>query len=282
MIAITELTQKINDGLNALATASDFPFVFAIQSEAGEEKPPERIINDVTVYINGITRIVDSDIIPAQATSVSTQTVQLEIAYPLPDDVEPLGKAIEPVRDILDNYFRETWIQTVLDTSGKEFMVAMYATIPTTGEIALTTGPGMMCTFSCYLYYNFVQDGLNSYSFVISFEGAQVPYLDAKITRVPVMSANPYSDTEGVAESLQESSALNIEFTAPTLQSEGNALFTAYKEFLLTGQNPANDVTITYEGTPHMYRMIFGQSSLALEGVKNGYTAISLVQAREV
>jgi len=105
--------------------------------------------------------------------------------------------------------------------------------------------------------------------------------MDATITRVPVMNSTPYSNTGGSAESVTEATALNIEFSAPTLGAEGNALFTAFKNFLLTGQHDVYPVTVMYENTPTTYRMTFGQTALSLEGIKNGNSRITLVEARE-
>lgn len=279
MIALKTLTEKINNGLNALAVSANFPFTFAIQSEGGEYMPPKREGNNVTVYINGITSIADSDVIPVQGTSVSMVTVQLEIAYPLPDDI-PTENAIEPVRAILDAYFNQTFTQSMPDESGKEITTAAYATIPSTGSISQSTGPGMMCTFSCYVYYNFIENGVNSGDVILTFAGTRVPYMDATITRVPVSASNPYSDTSGACEGVTESTALNIEFSAPTMKSADNALFSAYKAFLLTGANPAHEITLLYEGVEYTYSVIFGQSALALEGVKNGNSRITLIEAR--
>lgn len=281
MIAISTLTKAINDGLNALATASGFPFIFAIKSEGGEYVPPKRKGNKVTVYINGVTRIVEGENIPVQGTSMSVQSVSLTLTYPLPDDI-PEEEAIAPVRAILDAYFKQTFVQSFPDENGKDIAVSSVATIPTTGEIAMSTGPGLMCTFTCDISYNFIENGVNSNDFVMLFEGDVIPYMDETITRVPVSAANPYSDTDGVAESVSESTALNIEFSAPTLKSEENALFAAFKLFLLTGQNPAHNVTVTYENETKTYSMKFGQSALSLEGIKNGNSRISLIEAREV
>lgn len=280
MIAIKKLTETINTALNIIASADDCPFVFAIQSEGGEYMPPKREGNNITAYINGITSIVNTEVIPAQGISVSTQTVQLKLSYPLPDDVR-IEDAIAPVRQILNAYFRTTEIQTLTDDRGQAVTVSVYATVPSTGEIALTTGPGLMCTFSCYLYYNFIENGVNSGNCVIEFEGDRCPYTDATLTRVPVDAANPYSDTNGIVESVTESTAFNVEFSAPTLQAGTNALFAAYKEFLLTGKNEVHNVVIHYEDKDYTYRMKFGQTALSLEGVKNGNSRISLVEARE-
>jgi len=280
MISIKSLTKQINNGLNALAATSGFPFEFAIKSEGGEYEPPKRDGNNVTVYINGTTRILDSEVIPAQGVSVSTQTVQLEIAYPMPDDIKP-EDAIAPVRELLNTYFAATSVQALPDANDKPFAVAMYATIPTTGEISQSTGPGLMCTFSCSLFYSFIEDGVNSGSVIMYFNGVQIPYMDANITRVPIMSATPYSNSNGAAKSVIESTALNIEFNAPTLQSLNNPLFTAYKKFLLTGQNSVYNVEIYYENKPETYKMSFGQIVLSLEGVKNGNSRITLIEANE-
>lgn len=280
MIAIKTLTKAINDGLNALAPVYGVPFVFAIKSEGGEYMPPKRKGNSVAVYINGIAEIVDSEVIPSQGVTVCTQTVQLRIAYPLSDDME-IENAISPVRSLLDAYFQQTQVQSLPDENDKQITMSCYATIPTTGEIAMSTGPGLMCTFSCNIYYNFIQDGVNSVGFIMLFGGSHVPYMDATITRVPVMESNPYSDTNGYSESVTEATALNIEFSAPTLQSENNTLFAAFKAFILTGQNPAYVVTVKYEDTVKTYSMRFGQCSLSLEGIKNGNSRITLVEARE-
>lgn len=280
MIAIKELTETINKALNILASGNDCPFVFAIQSEGGEYMPPVRKGNDVTVYINGITSIASSEVIHAQGISVSTQTVQLKLSYPLPDD-ERIENAIAPVRQILNDYFQTATITTMQDDKDQAVTVSMYATIPSTGEIALSTGPGLMCTFSCYLYYNFIENGVNSGNCIIKFEGDVCPYTDATITRVPVDAANPYSDTNGAVQSVTESTAFNVEFSAPTLQAGTSALFAAYKTFLLTGENAVHNVIIRYENKDFTYRMKFGQSSLSLEGVKNGNSRITLVEARE-
>lgn len=280
MIALKTLTEKINNGLNALAVANNFPFVFAVKSEGGEYVPPKRAGNSVTAYINGVTHIVDSDVIPVQGTSVSMLTVQLDIAYPLPDDVM-IESAIEPVRAILDAYFNQSFTQNMKDTSGKEITTAAYATIPSTGSIAQSTGPGLMCTFSCFVYYNFIEGGVNSGDVILTYAGVRVPYIDATITRVPVSASNPYSDTSGACEGVTESTALNIEFNAPTLKSEENALFSAYKAFLLSGDNAPQSITVLFEGQEYTYSVIFGTSALSLEGVKNGNSRITLIEARD-
>lgn len=281
MIAIKELTKQINDGLNTLAAANGFPFVFAVKSEGGEYMPPKRDGNDVTVYINGTTSVVDTDTVPTQGVSVFMQTVKLEIAFPLSDEI-PIEQSIAPIRDLLDAFFSKTPLQTFQDDDGKPIVVSLYANIPTTGSIALSTGVGLMCSFSCNIFYNYIENGVNSFDTVILFDGDRIPYMDATITRVPIMEANPYSGSDGVAETVSVATALNIEISAPTLQAANNALFAACKDFILLGDNTPHEITLDYDGTTKTYKMVFGQCALSLEGLKNGNSRISLVQARSV
>lgn len=281
MIAIKELTKQINDGLNILAAANDFPFVFAVKSEGGEYMPPKRDGNDVTVYINGTTSVVDTDTVPTQGVSVFMQTVKLEIAFPLSDEI-PIEQSIAPIRDLLDAFFSKTPLQTFQYDDGKPIVVSLYANIPTTGSIALSTGVGLMCSFSCNIFYNYIENGVNSFDTVILFDGDRIPYMDATITRVPIMEANPYSGSDGVAETVSVATALNIEISAPTLQAANNALFAACKDFILLGDNTPHEITLDYDGTTKTYKMVFGQCALSLEGLKNGNSRISLVQARSV
>lgn len=281
MISISEITEVINTGLNAVASNNKLGFEFAIQSEGGEYIPPKRMGNVVTPYVNGITRIVDGANIPTQGVHVITETIRLDIAFPLPDDGDgAVTQAIAAVRAVLTGYFTQVPIGKFTDEEGKPVAVALYADIPTTEEIALTTGPGLNCKFGCNLYYNYIENGVNSFDFIMYFDGALIPYTDATITRVPTMESLPYSDMGAAVLSVTDSTALNVELSAPTLKSDDNALFAAFKTFLMTGDNSTHTLTITYEGETHAYQVNFGQSYLSLEGVKNGLSKVSLIEAR--
>lgn len=284
MITISEITEAINTGLNAVASANKLGFEFYVQSEGGEYIPPKRKGNTVTPYVNGITRIIDSSIIPTQGVKVITEIVGLNIAFPLPDDGgDAITQAIAAVRTVLDSYFTQTPIGKFTDENGKAMLASLYADIPTTEKINLTTGLGLNCKFDCTLYYNYIENGVNSFDFVMFFNGALIPYTNATVSRVPVMESVPYSDTSGVSEALTNLTAINVEFSAPTIKAADNALFAAYKNYLLTGDNStANTLTIQYEDSQSTYKVVFGQSSVAFEGIKNGNSQIALVEAREL
>ena len=277
MIQINELVEKINEGLNA----NRQNVLFAIRSDTGDYMPPKRELNEVISYVNGVAQLTDSETIPIQGVKVVTQTLQLTFVVKLEDDA-PSETFIEPVRKALEEYFTDDKIDVLTDEDGISFTVASYADIPTTGQIMLTAGPGLSVQFPFNVYYNFIENGVSSLSCKLLFDGELIPAMSATITRSPVMDSLPYSQTDGVSKGVTVSTAINVEFTAPTLKN-AHPLFAAAYAYLKSGTPVVHTLTLEYENETESaeYAVTFGTVSLSTEGIKNAVNSITLIEAVE-
>lgn len=276
MIELNELIQSLENGLNQNTKG----LVFAVFGDTDDYLHPSRRGNEVTEYVNCLLQIVQSNSAPTQALTVATQTARLEVMIPIEeeDDIS-LQEQIEPYRQVLSAYFQRPSVQVLTDESGNRFSVGVYGTPPNTGERAQRQFAGDSVTLSVYIYYSFIENGLNSLQCPIYLDGVQIPYETATITRIPVIEGNPYSDETGAAKNHVVSTQISVDITLPA--TTGNEVSSAILNFLLTGESEIHTLKICAADREQTFSVVMGETSINFNGVLNAGHSVSFVEAAD-
>lgn len=279
MIELSTLVESVQEKLNAnLPSASgNEKFAFRIFADTGDFVKAVRSGNTVTNYINGIMEIVQSSMAPQQGLIIATQTARLQVVVGL-EDAETLtvDEAVEACRNVLSRAFENPTSEVLTDESGTSFNVAVYGVPPTTGERMQSQILGDCFSFTVYIYYSFIENGLNSLNCTFSLDGVALAYSSVNVSRVPTLEADIYSDESGSSKNRSLASSMQFTFSIP---ATSNWLSLAYMTYLLTGENPVMTLTATLNGTSQSYSVIFGQAEFASSGIQNAGMTISLVEA---
>lgn len=273
MIELNELIQAMENGLNQ----NEKGISFAVFGDTDNYLHPSRKGNVVTEYINCLLQIVQSNSAPTQVLAVATQTARLEVMIPIADDNTPIQEQIEPYRQVLDAYFQKPSVQVLKDPAGKTFSVGMYGTPANSGERAQRQFIGDSFTFVVYVYYSFIENGLNSLQCPIYLDDIQLPYETATISRIPTAEGNPYSDDTGAAKNRIVATALSVDITLPA--TSGTALSQTLLGFILTGAPNTHTLRIEADGQSQTYTVVMGETNINFNGVLNGGHTLSLIEA---
>lgn len=279
MIELSTLTESVQELLNSkLPTSSgNEKYEFRIFADTGDFVKAARNGNTVTNYINGIMEIVQSSMAPQQGLIIATQTARLQVIVGL-EDAETLAvdKTVEVCRNVLSRAFESPMSEVLTDESGTSFNVAVYGMPPTTGERMQSQILGDCFSFTVYIYYSFIENGLNSLNCTFQLDGITLAYSSVNIARVPTLEADIYSDESGNSKNRLLASSLQFTFSLP---ATANQLSAAYMTYLLTGVNPVMTLTVNLKGTTQSYSVIFGQTELASSGIQNAGMTVTLVEA---
>lgn len=279
MIALKTLGNLIETGLNGVA--ADSGIHYTIHTDAGEYKKAKKTRKGNQRYTNCLLRVVSSSVVPVQNLTVATQAVQLEVAVQL-FDPNTDQEIINLHRGILDEYFRASSVQALTDEGGKEYTVSSQYSLANTGNVDQAGTLGSYLTFTVSVNYALIQNGLNSYDFKVSIDGVELGYSTVTITRVPSMDTGNYSDTNGAAKNIASATALNFDIKLPATTTE-NAANAAVFGFLFDGSmNTVHTLTLEMGNERHEYAVIFGQTSLALDGLQNAGQSFALIEAAPV
>lgn len=273
MIDLKELVESLQNGLNQNTRG----ITFALFGDTDNYERAQRSGNQVTEYINCLLQIVQSNSAPTQVLTVATQTARLEVMIPIEDDGTPIQEQIEPYRQVLDAYFQKPSVQALTDQEGKTFSVGMYGTPANSGERAQRQFIGDSFTFVIYVYYSFIENGLNSLQCPIYLDDIQLPYETATISRIPTADANPYSDDTGAAKVRTVTTALSVDITLPA--TSGTALSQTLLNFILTGASNTHTLRIEVDGQSETYTVVMGETNINFNGVLNGGHTVSFVEA---
>ena len=274
MIELTTLTNTLESGLNE----NTLGITFALFSDTAKYQEATRNRNTVTQYLNGIMNVVDSKIIPAQGLIVATQTARLEFVMQIDDTIET---KVATVRAVISNYFQTVQTQIFEDTDDKLYSVSVTCSLPTSGTTGMRSGVGQSYTLVAYIFYTFIENGVNSLNCLIKFNGTALPYTSAAISRVPVVEGNAFSNSSGIVKNYPTVNAVSVDLTLPALATQtgvANNLAPIY-EYILSGTQSVNTLAITVDTTTVSYSVIFGTADIALEGVQNAGIKVSFVQS---
>lgn len=274
MIELSKLCEQIETALNNNSAG----LVFKIFGDTDNYVSAVRNRNVVTEYINGLAQIVQANTVPTQALTVATQTARLEFVFPIEQDEQgEIQEKLKVVRDVFAAAFSRPLVSVMTDETGAMYSVGIQASPLTTGERNLRQRLGDSMSMVSYIYYSFIENGINSFNGTVELDGVQIPYSNATITRVPTVESNPYSDGEGVAKSRQISSGISFNFSVPA--TTGNAASTAILDFILSGGDATHTLSVTFAGVTKTYTVIFGETNISLAGINNAGYQLSFVEA---
>lgn len=281
MILLKTLAGKIEKGLNALSAANDLGIVFKIHSDAGEYKKATVSRTEKKRYTNGLLQVVSSSIVPVQNLTVATQQARLEVAVQLLDkntDTE----IIEMHRAVLDGYFKATTLQHIEDESGNTYSVSSTYSLASTGVVTAESPLGTSVTFTVFIDYAMVQNGLNSSQFTVTLDGVNVEYTSLTIDRTAAMESATYNNDNGAGRNIANSTALTFIMEIPATVTD-NAANSALRGFIMDGDmETVHSLTVDIGTKGRTYSVLFGSANIAINGYQNAGYTVKMVEAADV
>ena len=297
MIELSTLAKELQDSLNNLGLG----YTFKIFSDTGKFQKSIREDNAVTEYINGELRSLSSDLTTLDDGSIlATQNCKLDLIFMLEDEEEneqeeffeisqengeistKQGETIignitkvNTIHKALNNYFQSNSVSqnSVSDGNGKVFIVTKIYQLAESGQRSQVEILGNSFTFSVYIYYMFVQNGINTKNQTFELDGLTIPLQSITIYRTPVMDGNVYADTKnGSAKNIASMSQFSVSIELPALTKE----FTdTVLESLYDGEL---NVPHILRVNSNYYLVSFGENRLIGETIKNMGQSITFVE----
>lgn len=258
MIGLTDLTQDIQNGLNENANG----LTFNLFSDTGKFKRAYKKTNAVTDIINGVVSIVSSETTPnVDGMLISSVTSRVEVVIRLKDEEDDIWQAIERdgkikeeivengnatyiklVRNVLSEFTQDQSVET-MKAGGKTYTVSKAYNFAETGVRSQRDRTGDSMTFVFYAYFNIIENGQNSRSFVFKLDGQIIPYQQCTVSRTDISDADVYSgDTSAKATS--SGSVFSVSLSVPSFISFFN---TAVSRYILEGeQNVAHILEVSF------------------------------------
>lgn len=300
MIQINTLCDRINIELNEkLGANSDF--VFEFYPDSGNYTPPtyEANSNKVKKRVLGIVEVDSSSIVPtSNGLRIATQTLLINFAIKIQKDLGVEDSVREPIKVVSDYMSTaQTFAlsETLSDNTERtiEYYVSMYGTQPAPGERVQHPQLGDSMTYSFFINFSFVENGMNSMNETLTYYKNEevdgvivptvtpIPFTEMTINRIPIADGSAFSNTDGKSKTWHDASILEIHLSLPALKD--NAFVEAFLNYLLL--NTEEVLEIHYEnlatGFNALYNMLFSQSNFTARGVENVGLNITLVEALE-
>jgi hypothetical protein len=209
---------------------------------------------------------------------VAQQVLSVEVLVRI-DPNKPKQDSFKPVRDAISAFTQKASVSSATDENGNVYSVSIYGTQPTAGEIMQRPPIGESIIYNFSVFFSFIQNGINSLSAEMTFEGERVPFTELLPSISPVMESGGFSNSNGSAKSFPTVDALQITLTVPALTD--SLLTQEFFKYILTKERNIYEVTLKCNGISGTYNMIFGQSNLAIRGVEGVGQSITLVEALE-
>ena len=291
MIDLKKLVDIMTNKLNGLS--SDFEF--CIFADGDKYIDPYLDQNEVkNAYIQGVSSIINSSIVPVESVLVETITTSTEIVVPIDGNAVTINEEdgsitfeaqtwseyIAPIKEVLTAYASNTY-KDPIELDEQTFVVTYTVSQPRTGHIAQRDGVGLSIPFTLITNYAIVQNGINSRDVELTFDGGKVPFTQLTFVRSPVMDSGAFSNSNGVAKNYMAVSAMQISVSVPAL-SDSN-ITSEHFDFLLTGAPKIYTVTLTLPGKDtQSYQMYFGDCNIAVRELDNVGQSITLVEALDL
>lgn len=270
MIALSTLAKAIQDGLNSNSKGINY----VIHTDMGEFEKALKTRTEQKLFTNGIVEVVNSSIVPTQSITVATQSVLLTVVVQLPNP-ETDKEITEKHRSVLENYFAGVRVEPLV-SEGVTYSVSSVGALANTGTVQVRPGVGTSISFTVKVQYSFIENGLNSSNCLFELDGMQIPYSMAQMTRSPVAESNPYSNTDGEAESVTTAERVGFDFQVPA-QTTTNSFSSLLIQQILEGSHAEHTMKVTLGKETGTYTVIFGETMLAVEGVNNAGHKVSFV-----
>lgn len=283
MINLDVLKTIIENGLNQVPNSN---FVFNLFSETGDYKAPERDRNSVKQYINGILSVSSSEVIPTNGINVSTLVTKIEFIVPVNDEYTDSAPILfTEVRNVIAAYFERTNVVNLNDDN-TDYVVGMYAELPTTGEVNIRNGIGESINYTVTIYFSFVENGESSMDYEFYLNGTKIPYTSANISRINSSESGVYNtstsqDINYIVKNIPVSSAFSVTMSIPSLSN--NQAVNLIKNALFKGQiEPLTLKVKENETNYYEYDVLISNNSMALQGVQNAGLQVTFIEHKSL
>lgn len=226
MISLSQVTQTIQDGLNAIGDRE-----FVIYNDVGEFKKAYREdgSNTITRYVNGIMEALEPTLMPIKNLQIVTQSFR--VTFVLDMDAlskdETTGNYIEvaQIRSILESYIASAnaipYSATADDIS---FEVTPSFSGVTVGVATQMSPIGnmlpMYLDFSCV----FIQSGANTNTVSFIVNGEDMFFTDYSVTRVRTAETNMQAN-EPSQKTFIQANGISINLSLPMLNTAQSKAF---------------------------------------------------------
>ncbi len=276
MIELKDIVSHLEKQLTSFSIGST-NYVYRLRTDTDNYKAPSREANQITQYIHGIAFQTGSDIESLGDSFNGTVEMRLELLVPVKRIDDDNIEIVTNVRATLDNYFA-TNANGTLTAGGKEYVYGVKYTLLATGTRQMFKGIGDCLTFTCFLRYIFIEDGVNSRSIRVFIDGHELGYQRMGEHRQAVQESMVNADDSlcrGVNVTEATQYTLNIE--CPLLD---NAACNIIKNFVRNGDLTAHLVELyRNDEVEHSYIMLFNESGLNYETSYNASVSVKLVEA---
>ena len=303
MIGLKTLAENLQTKLNTTAhnLGADHLF-FTIKADAKNFEKSLRIGNNVKEKINELLTLQSSDVSNLTDGSMfATMSCRLQVIFRLKgnendedteiidpdthqvvDVIEGNYTKIERVRNILSAAFQTNTQEVMTDSASKNYLVCTLYQFIETGDRAQVQILGDSMSFTAYISYMFVENGVNTHDIEYRLDGNIIPFQTNTTYRTPTMDANVYADsTNGAVKNISSQSIFSVSFQLPALRNNVTRLMF---DWLFGGDlNVVHILYIKYltsaeDYTEKHYLVCFGENNESGETIKNIGQTMTLVE----
>lgn len=252
MISLKEITQDIENGLNGVTSGQPEEYdtlYFKLFSDTGRFRRAKKKVNAVTDPVNGVVSLVSSQTTPnADGSLIAMLTCRVELVARLKDEEEDVMQEVENsgeqlveegnvtyvqhIRNAISSFTQSQGFKNVEDSDGQTYTVSVSYNFAETGTRAQRDRTGDSMTFVFYAYYNVIQNGQNSRSYVFRLDGQIIPYQQCTVSRTNISDADVYSG-DASAKVTSSGSVFSVTLAVPVFKSTLNLAIV--NEFILGG-----------------------------------------------
>ena len=276
MIELKDIVSHLEQQLTSFSVGST-NYVYRLRTDTDNYKAPSREANQITQYIHGIAFQTGSDIESLGDSFNGTIEMRLELLVPVKRIDDDNIEVVTNVRATLDNFFA-TNANGTLTAHGKEYVYGVKYSLLATGTRQMLKGIGDCLTFTCFLRYIFIEDGVNSRSVKIFIDGHELGYQRMGEHRQAVQeSAVNAGDTKCRGVNVTEATQYTLNLECPLLDNEACDII---KNFVREGDLKAHLVELKRNNeVENTYIMLFNESGLNYETSYNASVSVKLVEA---
>lgn len=277
MIDLKSLAEQITSTLNS---GLENP-LFKIFADTGDfiECVRAQDSNVVEETINGLLTITESEIVPVNGLSVATQSSRLEFIFPVGDDALYIEESVAEVRNHFAKAFENPLVWALTDGDDEEaktYCVSVVGSIAATGTRGMVQPIGDSMSLVAWFRLAFIENGVNSYNCEVRLDGYKLPFTGFHMSRTAQLQGNAYSDTNGVSKARKLASSLTFEIQMPQTTDEPQKALMC----LLDDDNATHELWLSISGFVRRYNVVFGDTTLSLEGVENAGIVFYLAEVR--
>lgn len=252
MISLKEITQDIENGLNGITSGQPEEYdtlYFKLFSDTGRFRRAKKKVNAVTDPVNGVVSLVSSQTTPnADGSLIAMLTCRVELVARLKDEEEDVMQEVENsgeqlveegnatyvqhIRNAISSFTQSQGFKNVEDSDGQTYTVSVSYNFAETGTRAQRDRTGDSMTFVFYAYYNVIQNGQNSRSYVFRLDGQIIPYQQCTVSRTNISDADVYSG-DANAKVTSSGSVFSVTLAVPVFKSTLHLAIV--NEFILGG-----------------------------------------------